>query len=460
MEKLNIRLDNRIRFQKNSLPPEGIALLENRLIFKNPLYYRNKEYGRPNFNIEPLLRCIWEENGDMVIARGFLSDLIRILHANRVEFELTDLTRTFDVAFDSSLGLESLGMKWPYHSEALEKMSKHRFGILVGPSGYGKKMLACKLVARRKVPTLVIVMTKREMYAWKDTASRFLGLEGQDIGLIGDGKRELRKKFTISITLSLYKVLDPLETQIGFVIVDSCDRANLKVYFKASLFNCQYMLGLAESPKRSGGLTRLMNAYLGPRIYQIYPQDEIRQARPVLKITETGFKYNYQDDFSEMITVLCQDPERNRLIVGDILQAVAGPGAKALVISERVEHLVELKTRIKEAYSEAEIITGDTSDTGREKITRRFDQGKLQIILVTLKSVCRLKVKRANYLFVASPLKYGDHLTQVVGKLLIDTGKKEQRPVIYDYRDEPEQLKTSLRRRLKTYRTMGAVNST
>ena len=279
--------------------------------------------------------------------------------------------------------------------------------------------------------------------------------------MIGDGKRELGRKFSIAITLSLYKVIDRVEPQIGFVIVDSCDRANLKIYFKASLFNCPYMLGLAGSPKRSGGLTRLMNSYLGPRVFQIYPEEEMRRTRPVLKIVATGWEYDYEDDFSEMITALCQDQERNRLIVKDMLQATAEPGARALVISERVKHLEELQKRIKEAYSESEIITGDITEKRREKIIERFDEGKLQITLVTLKSIHTLEVKQADHLFVASPLKYGDHLTQIVGKLLGagQKGEVEQRPVIHDYRDEPEILKASLKQRLKVYRTMGAVEA-
>ena len=127
MEKLKIRLGDRIRFRKESLPPEGIALLEKRLTYKNPLYFKNERYGRPNINVEPKLRCIWEDSGigDMVIARGFLAELIRILHANRIEFELIDQTRTFEpVGFNSRVGRESLEMKWPFQIEALEKIAQ------------------------------------------------------------------------------------------------------------------------------------------------------------------------------------------------------------------------------------------------------------------------------------------------------------------------------------------------
>ena len=69
------------------------------------------------------------------------------------------------------------------------------------------------------------------------------------------------------------KVLEEIEPEIGFVIVDECNRANLKIFFKIALFNCPYLLGLANSRKRQGGLTEIMHAYLGPRVAEMWPDD-------------------------------------------------------------------------------------------------------------------------------------------------------------------------------------------
>jgi len=458
MEKIIIKLDNRIRIQKKDLPPEVIALLEKRLIFKNPIYYTNEQYGRPNYGIEPTLRCIWEDKdtSDLVITRGFFAELIRIFHKARLEFELKDFTQSLqEVDFNFN------GAYYGYQYEAWYEVPKHRFGILVGPLGCGKKIITLSLIARRRIPTLVIVATKRQMYIWKETAIRFLDLNDKDIGLVGDGYREFGKKFTVAITLTLYKIIEQLKPQIGFLIIDQCDKASLKVFFKASMFNCPYVLGLANASKRSDRLTRLMCAYIGPRVCEIWPEDGwtsfqgLGKARPALKIKPTSFTYNYKDDWHEMITTLCQDEERNRLITADILQETANPSIKALVISERINHLEMLLQQIKRGYSDGAIITGYTSNKEREYITSRFDRGKLQIILITFKTISTIELKKINRLFIASPVKYDDHIVQIIGKML-GTGQGDPQSAIYDYREKPEVLTRSLNRRLKIYRAVGA----
>jgi len=460
MKKIRIFLSNVIRVRKDSLPSAGIALFEKRLTFRNPLYYKNERYGRPNHGIEPELRAFYHDQAkeDFVMMKGYLSETIRILHANRYQVQLMDETRTFEeVDFDSSVIAENYGITWPYQSEALEEISKHRFGILVGPPHCGKRMLACKSVARRRVPALIIVKTKREFYQWRELVTRYLRVDDGGIGLIGDGHKDLGRPFTIAITLTLYKLLDQVESQTGFVIVDQCDRANLKTFFKVVKFNSPYLLGLASSSQRPDGLTRLMESYLGQRVHQMMPPDNVDQIKPILKIKATPFSYSYSDDWTELITALCEDADRNGLIVTDILEAVAHPGAKVLVISERIGHLERLLKQVKEAYGpESEIIRGATSDSRRGEVIKNFDRGKLAIIFLTHKSIETLGVKGASHLFVASPLKYGNHLTQIVGKLL-GTGQGEKRGVIFDYRDGPAPLQNSLKRRLKIYRAMGAV---
>lgn len=458
MEKVKITVDSKIRIDRAKLPEEVIGRLKESLIFENPLYRRNLRYGRPNHNIEPYLFCIWHDKqcDDLIIAKGFLSELLRVLNAHRVEFELEDLThRLPEATFDFR------GSLYGYQDEAMKEISKRRFGVLVGPIGSGKKVMVLKLISMRKTPALVIVRTKRQLYQWKEAAIRFLGLTGeQDIGLIGDGHCHLDRALTISISLSLYKVIDQIRENIGFVIVDQCEAANLKIFFKGVMpLNSKYMLGLACSSKRSDGLTRLMCAYLGPNLHRIRSSltkfEGLGNERPELRIQNTGFEYDYQDDFPGMISALCSDEKRNRLITADVLQKTSNPGSRVLVISERIGHLQELLKLIEAAHSQGEIIAGEIPETKRTEIFRRFDLGKLQLILVTLKSIHTLEVKKANCLFVASPLKYGDHLTQIIGKLLgTDTGR--QSPMVYDYRDEPEILQNSLKRRIKVYRGMGA----
>jgi len=457
MNKIKILVDNKIRLEKSSLPEKVIGDLKEALIFNNPLYLRNQQYGRPNHDISPFLYCIWhdKERDDVVLPRGFLPELIRIFHSNEIEFELLDSMRKMEEA-----NFSFKGSLYRYQEEALREISKQRFGVLVGSIGCGKKVVALRLAAMRKVPVLVIVRTKRQMYQWKEAAGRFLGLGSQDIGLIGDNHRDLGRKFTVSISLSLYKVMDQIKSQTGFVIVDQCDAANLKIFFKGVMpLDCPYMFGLANVPRRSDGLTRLMCAYLGPKLHHIKLAgrfEGLGKDRPIVRINKTSFQYNYQDDWLEMISTLCQDQDRNHMIVTGILKEVADRSIRSLVVSERIGHLETLLEMIEDACGEGVIVTGETAKARREEITRRFDRGKLQVIFITYKSLNTFEVTRANRLFVVSPVKYGDYVTQIVGKL-IGNGQREQPSVIHEYRDEIELLEVSLKRRLKVYRSMGAV---
>jgi len=460
MQKINIFLSSVIRVKKDSLPPTGIALFEKRLTFRNPLYFKNERWGKANPpNIKPTLSAIWhdDEKGELVIARGYLSELIRILHANRFQPEIIDQTRTFESRdFQSDIMTENRGINWPDQGEALKEISKHRFCILAGPLNSGKKMLACKLAARRKVPVLVIVNTHRDLYLWRETVKQYLNLKDEDIGLIGDNHREAGRPVTIGITLTLYKMLDQVEPFTGFIIIDQCEKANLKVFFKVALFNCPFILGLANSANRADGLTKLMEAYIGQRVYQLKPPEALSQIRPVLKIRDTGFDYEYHDDWPEMVTALCENQERNALIMADILQAVSDRWAKILVVSERIGHLEDLKARVDASYVQAEILTGETTESRRADIVRRFTTGRLQIVMVTFKSIPTIDIKKVNHLFFISPVKFDAFIIQLVGRLLV-SGNDVHRAFIHDYKDIPEQLKNSYRRRMKTYRRMGAT---
>ena len=130
-------------------------------------------------NIKKFLYCIWhdKEKDYLIISMGFLSELIKILHMDRQDFEVLDFTQKVpEIDFDF------YGKLYGYQEAALEDLKNKQFGVLVGPVGSGKKVLALKLSAIRKVPVLTIVRTKRQLYQWKEVVSRFLSFKGDDIG--------------------------------------------------------------------------------------------------------------------------------------------------------------------------------------------------------------------------------------------------------------------------------------
>jgi hypothetical protein len=458
MEKtVIIRLDNHIHISKNDIPEQVLRTLEEHLIIKNPLYYKNERYGRPNYGIEPILRCIWDdvEHGDVIIAKGFGRELTRIFHKHRIDFETEDYTQSHQ-----AINFFFNGAPYAYQIEAFQEVPKHRFGILTGPMGCGKKVTALHAVARRSVPALVVVKTKRDMYLWREIAAQFLHLEPGDIGLVGDGHKEMDRKFMIAVHFSFYKYIDQLKVQTGFLIIHEVDKANLKLMLKTALFNCSYQLGLSGAPKRSDGLTRIMHAYIGPKIAEIWPENGfssfqgLGEGQPRLKVRNTQFVYTYRDDWAEMVAAICRDYNRNRLIVNDILQEAADPRVRALVISERVNHLEYLLDLIQAKSGDGAVVSGKTSERERSKIIDRFERGKIQIILGTFKSIPTLQVTGVNRLFVTGPVKYDNYMVQII-KRMIDPDS--QGSLIFDYLDGVEILQASFKRRVKIYRSLGVL---
>jgi len=458
-----IILDNRIHIGKGELPPGGIDVLRKRLTYRNPLYHLEGRYRKryKAKDITPTLSALWEDaKGDIVIARGFLEDLQRNLHANRLAFEIEDQTRRFNkpCGFDTGIGFETKGTnQWPEHSKALKEVGKHRFACLVGPPGSGKIMIAAKLIARRQVPTLIIVRGKSRMYAWREEVSRYLGLSADLVGLIGDGQRDLGYSVTVAIPFSLYKVLEKVEPGIGFVIVDQCDRASLNVYYKVGRFNSPYTLGLAEGNRRLGGLTRLMWAYLGPRVYELPErsgQIVDAQKKVVLRIRETGFDSTLEDyeDYRDVVTALCRDEARNRLIVMDILQAAA-LRPHVLILSERKSQLRDLLRGLDHGGAAGAIIDGQVPVGQRSKILEGFNKGQVPILLATSRSIEPAQITDLDVLIITSPVRYADGLAQLAGKLF--AGRKPG--FVFDYLDRPGILRASLKKRRKSFSALGIV---
>ena len=379
--------------------------------------------------------------------------LIDIFHQHRIHFELCDNTPLFPVET-----FKFHGSLLDYQSRALKEMGNRRYGILVAPTGCGKKMLALNLINKRKLPVLVIVRSKYRFYQWKEIILRYLGIDSNEIGLIGDGHQVMNKKITIAIDRTLYRHIDELKEKIGFIILDQCDTANLKIFINAvAPVASRYVLGLSRRPQRSDGLTGLMLAHVGPILHTIetlHIAGEIRHGNQLFKIHKSSFSFTYNDNHSEMITDLCHDNERNQLIAEDILYEASHAKSKVWVISERIQHLQALKKLVSSAYqTSVAIITGKTTDKERERICDQFEKGKLKVIMTTLKGVENAQIKRTNALIVASPFKYDFPLITAMGALHGDSMKGA--PIIHDYADQPEILKISLKQRIRGYRRLG-----
>ncbi len=451
-----IHMDNAIRVLEADLSPDVIRRIEADLTLPNPRWEQVEKYKRGRRrNFQPELLTYFErESGVLILPRGYINHLLQRISPS--PYMIIDRTRLLDpVHFEFRATLH------PYQVQAVRDLTARRFGVLEAPPGSGKTVMALAIIARRKQPALIIVHTKELMYQWLKRSTEFLDISEDEIGLIGDGRKQVGKKLTIGIINSLFKVIDEVRPTIGHLVVDECHHIPAKTFTEAvGTLDPAFMLGLSATPYRRDKLTRIIYFYLGDRLHRIMPrqlQEMQRIMRATLKVRPTKCAYYFDsDEYQSMISALIADKKRNALIANDVLEHTGdGRNGIALVISDRVAHCEELYRMISSKGRSVSLLTGAMPTAKRSELVEHLNGTKDHILVATAQLIGEgFDLKALTSIFLATPIKFTGRVKQYIGRILrVSEGKDEA--VIYDYVDENGILKSSFHSRLLAYEEMG-----
>jgi superfamily II DNA or RNA helicase len=161
----------------------------------------------------------------------------------------------------------------PYQEDALAAwLAADGRGVVVLPTGAGKTVLALMTIARLGLRALVVVPTIELLYQWRDAAIERLGIPKSKVGVIGDGRRELRP-----ITIITYASAAMPEAPIGGFGLLICDEAHHlpspSYSTIAARCGAAYRLGITATPERGDGAEGALDALLGPVVYQRTPAE-------------------------------------------------------------------------------------------------------------------------------------------------------------------------------------------
>ena len=459
-KEASINISNAIYLEKASLPSYVLDYLRQRLTMQNPLWLENKRRNRWNGGTPEILHFSNENQDTLILPRGYARQLEHTLDYYHIPFKIFDKTRTLqEVGFDFN------GKLYPYQAKSAKELSHQRFGVLQAPPGAGKTIIAFVVMAERKQPTLVVVHTKELMYQWQARAVEFLGMNPDEIGLIGDGNFTIGHKLTIAIINSLYQCADEVRKHIGHLIVDECHHIPAKTFTEAvSAFDCAYMLGLSATPYRRDSLTKIIYLYMGDRCHEITTHDlqcinRIMTARLIPRYTDFDYFFT-PDDYQAMLTALAKDPDRNDMIIKDVLHQVKSDAGIALVISDRVSHCQRLYEGIRANGIENRLLTGKVPAKQRSLIVQDLNGGKVRVLVATAQLIGEgFDLPEISSIFLTTPIKFTGRVKQYIGRVLrIANGK--QQALIYDYMDRPGVLVHSFKSRCHAYREMGVQMST
>jgi superfamily II DNA or RNA helicase len=161
----------------------------------------------------------------------------------------------------------------PYQHDALAAwLGARARGVVVLPTGAGKTVLALMAIERLRLRTLVVVPTIELLHQWRGAIIERLGISASHVGVIGDGRRELRP-----ITVITYASASMPNAPIGGCGLLICDEAHhLPSPSHAALVGrcgAPYRLGITATPERGDGAESELYQLLGPLVYARTPAE-------------------------------------------------------------------------------------------------------------------------------------------------------------------------------------------
>ena len=481
-KQIDIVKANMLFIPKSNISQRALNRLKRLASFKNPMFYRHQAMRLSTYGHPPIISCADETTEYLCLPRGCETDLFTELGQYGVDVHLIDKThcgKRIDVEFNGHLRDEQ--------PLALEQLLHHDIGILSGTTAFGKTVVAIKLIAEKKVNTLVLVDKINLLQQWRKSLSDFLIInetlpakpitadkkrgrkkKASLIGQLGGGKKALNGIVDIAVMQSLNRkgeVKDCVK-DYGMVIADECHHASAFSYesiLKAT--NARYIYGLTATPTRKDGHHPILFMHCGPIRYR---DDAKKQAekRPfehyiIPRFTSLRIPLNSDEkdvSIQELYSEVVDNGARNQQIVEDVLESHKR-GRNCIVLTLRTAHVELLTKKIrKEAPDVVMLMGGMGSKTTREAFKQITDTpADKNLILVATGAFIGegFDEPRLDTLFLAMPISWKGTLQQYAGRLhRLFTDKKEVQ--IYDYVDiHVKMLERMYQKRLTGYASMG-----
>ncbi|MBL4653921.1 MAG: DEAD/DEAH box helicase, partial [Flavobacteriales bacterium] len=415
--KLIISLNNSVRINRLGLTLPLINFLKTEFNLPNSEYFIKKKTKRSTWDTKRYFNLIEENENEVILPSGAIGKVLRFCSTQKIDFEFDDQRKKAKpIPFVNDLNLRK------HQHTAIETSSKKDFGVIVAPPGSGKTIMALKIIAKKQQPALIIVHRKQLLEQWVERIESFLKIPKNEIGKIGQGKTKVGKHITVAMIQSLGKKIvdEKLTDAFKTIIIDECHHIPAESYSSTiSKLHPYYQYGLTATPFRKYDDGKLIFAHLGEVIAEIKPQDieTYKRARIVIRNTNFSIPFNSKtDQFETLSKVLIHDSARNKLIIDDV-SAEINKGIKAVVITERKEHIEALNQFLKQSY---EVITfsGDDSESSRKLKWKALNEGNYQVLITTGQFFGEgTDLQNSNCLFLVYPSSFKGKLIQYIGRV-------------------------------------------
>lgn len=353
-KEVEITFGSMLSITLDGLPTKVIARLKKTSSFANPEFYklqrmRMQTYPNPRFIFAGEMRP-----DHLLLPRGVLERATKILQEAGGAVVIRDeriAKKKVKVNFEGALT--------PIQEKAVKKIKESDLGILMAPPGAGKTVMACKLIAERKVSTLVLVHRQPLLEQWKERISNFLKIPIKEIGTLSGSKKKMTGKIDVGMLQSISRLddLSEIAEKYSQIIIDECHHIPA-TSFDAILkqLPARYVLGLSATPYRKDGLEKIMFLQCGPVRHEIQPS-EVSDLPKEVSIFETSLVFpeelGRQPPYHVLTHHLVQSESRNYLIATKVAEVIE-QDRFPLLVSDRRDHLETLAQMVAKMNAEAQ----------------------------------------------------------------------------------------------------------
>jgi len=397
-------LEDKIYLNTLRLSSDLINELKDIASFENPQIKILQNLRKPLYNTPRVIKSYDINKDTLILPRGLMRDVIEILNSYNIKYKMIDKRVLIKEEFKE--------IKFKLREEQLiacEKILKKDFSICVAPPGFGKTLIAAKMISIRKANTLIIVNKNMLLDQWIERFGDYFEYEKKDIGFLGKSKNKLNSKLDIATMQSLKNNQDIIK-DYSFVIVDECHHIPALTFENIiKQFKGKYILGLSATPKRKDEMEAILFQQLGNIAYEI---KSLKTNNNKLQVIKTDFKSEV-DNFSDLIDEIINNKQRNNLIIEQILQ---NSNRKILLLTDRIDHIENLTKLLDSCGLDYLSIHGSMDNKTKEENIKKVKSSSL-VLATTSYFGEGIDFPHLNTIIFATPISYYGRLVQYLGRI-------------------------------------------
>jgi len=430
---------------KTALSKEDEKCIRDELLVKP---FVKCSYGTPNATNDVAFPVYRESNQKIYIPRFYgihrygLPIKSEISSGETISVEFTKPLRDYQ---DSIIDI------YMKHIESAPT-DKGNGAILEVPCGFGKTVMALKIISLLRKKTLILVHKEFLMNQWIERISEFL--PNAKVGHIQGQIMDIQNKdIVIGMIQSLYdrNFESTFFDQFGFTIIDEVHRIGSEQFSKTLLKTITpYMLGISATVERKDKLTKVLNMFIGDKIYSKKRDDDDLVSVRAIEYNVNNFEFNEVEydfrgnpKYSTMISKLCEFGPRSDFIVKVIGDLVLENEENQIMI---LAHNRNLLTYLHNAILHKKIASVGYYVGGMKQTELLLTESK-QIVLATYAMAAEaLDIKSLSTLVMVTPKT---DIIQSVGRIL---RVKHENPIVVDIVDKHDIFQNQWKQRLRFYK--------